>query len=757
MKTTKPITERLIMKPQATPTTPPAEPTITAPGAIQREVLGDGVCVLTFDTPGSSANVFNTATLNELNAHLTAIELDDRVRSVVLLSAKPAIFIAGADLHALSSALDSPAEVPSPGLVDFIALGQRVFVHLASLRIPTVAAVHGACVGGGMEVSLACDYRIASTDKSTKLGLPETQLGILPAWGGCTRLPKLIGLPAALDLILKGKVVPARKALKLGLVDSVVPKERLLDMARQLIRRGKRSTATSPRQFVTTNRLIARMMLPFVRAKLMRETYGHYPAVLQALEVICHNVGDTLENSLQRERDAIEVLATTEACRNLMRLFFLQERAKKVRDETGYSLRPPARSAKQPVTESLRLAPIKQTAVIGAGVMGAGIAQWLSSHKMPVILRNVAPDQVGRGMSTIQKLYREATKRHVMTPLEAQKGLDLIRPAATEVPLRDVDLVIEAAVEKMDLKKAIFRKLAETSGPNTILATNTSALSVSEIAAATNAPERVVGIHFFNPVHRMQLVEVVVGHQTDPVVLDRTVRFVQQIGKLPVVVSDSPGFLVNRILMPYLMEAATLFMAGASIEDIDGAMLEFGMPMGPLRLVDEVGLDVAHHVAETLSYHFQDRMHTPAILNEMTAAGLLGRKTEHGFYHHQMKQAAPNEAVKMFQEPLWAARLSREALQRRMVLLMINEAARCLEEEVVTAPEDVDFAMVMGTGFAPFLGGPLRYADTLGIEHVVKALQQECDAHSPYFAPCALLQRKLSKGETFYPQKGIVV
>lgn len=756
MNISKPIPERLDLKP-LTPAPAPVDSTPITPRVFHCEVSGEGICVLTFDTPNATANVFNQASLLELEEHLAFIEQDERIHGVILLSAKPAIFIAGADLHALSSALDSPTDPPSPGLMEFIALGQRVFTRLEALPIPTVAAIRGACVGGGMEVSLACDYRVASTDKATKLGLPETQLGILPAWGGCTRLPKLIGLPTALELILKGKVMAAKKAMKLGLVDSVVPGECMLDAARKLIHQGKRPERFHAKNFLTTNRLTARALLPVMHAKLVRETYGHYPAVLAALDVICHNVGDTLENGLRREREAIAKLVTTEACHNLMRLFFLQERAKKVSDAAGYSLRAPTRKQKPADKEPKMTASIKQTAVIGAGVMGAGIAQWLSANKLPVLLRDVAPENIARGMSTIHKLYHDTVKHQVMTPLEAQKGMDLIRPAHTQVPLHNVDLIIEAAVEKMDLKKAIFRDLANTSGENTILATNTSALSVSEIASATSAPERVVGLHFFNPVHRMQLVEVVVGHQTDPAVLDRAVRFVHQIGKKPVVVSDSPGFLVNRILMPYLMEAASLFMAGARVEDIDGAMLEFGMPMGPLRLLDEVGMDVAHHVGETLAYHFQDRMHTPAILKEMMSSGLLGRKSGHGFYQHQMKRPQVNEVVQMFQQTHWAQALDRETLQQRMVLLMVNEAARCLEEEVVTAPEDVDFAMVMGTGFAPFRGGPLRYADTIGLKPIVHALEREARHNYPYFAPCALLQRKFNQGETFYPRKGAVV
>jgi len=304
----------------------------------------------------------------------------------------------------------------------------------------------------------------------------------------------------------------------------------------------------------------------------------------------------------------------------------------------------------------------------------------------------------------------------------------------------------------MDWKTQLFQRLGDLARHDAVLATNTSALSVSEIAAGTKSAERVVGIQFFNPVHRMQLVEVVVGRQTAPEVAQRALRFVQQIGKLPVLVKDSPGFLVNRILMPYLIEAGHLFEAGARTEDIDEAMLEFGMPMGPLRLIDEVGVDVASHVAEELGARFSDRMHTPRVLAQMLKAGLLGRKSGRGFYLHTSKEPEVNSGL--FQEKEWAKHFGREELQKRMVLLMVNEAARCLEEQIVTEPADVDFAMIMGTGFAPFRGGPLRHAESLGLERVVETMKRLADTGAAYFGPCSLLQKLAGERKRFYPEKG---
>jgi 3-hydroxyacyl-CoA dehydrogenase / enoyl-CoA hydratase / 3-hydroxybutyryl-CoA epimerase len=457
------------------------------------------------------------------------------------------------------------------------------------------------------------------------------------------------------------------------------------------------------------------------------------------LEVVTRGISKSIPESLALERDRILELVKTEACRNLVRVFSLQERARKL------SLAGKADKV-QPA--------IARTAVIGGGVMGAGIAQWLSARQLPVILRDVNTEQVAKGMASIAKVYQDGVKRHVFTPREAQAGLDRIAPAPNEVPLRRVDLVIEAAVEKLELKKKIFQRLDELAGDDTILATNTSALPISELAAGTRRPERVLGLHFFNPVHRMQLVEIVIARQTSPEVVQRALRFVQQIGKLPVIVKDSPGFLVNRILMPYLVEAGNLFEAGASVTDLDEAMLDFGMPMGPMRLLDEVGIDVALHVAHTLAASYPDRMKVPARMSKMVEAGLLGRKSGRGFYLHEKgKDPQPNASVAGGMSslgPSQGGRLSRKDLQERMVFLMINEAARCLEEQIVTEPEDVDFAMIMGTGFAPFRGGPLRYADTLGASSIVGDMDRLVNSGATHFAPCALLRSLAKDGKKFY-------
>jgi len=753
-----PVTKlTLPAKPERIDTKPSASSVSGSPErTIKRSIRPDGIRVLTFDRPGSAANIFDQRTLIELEKELEFIAGSPNLKGLVLTSAKPAIFIAGADLRAMS-------EAGIDGIRDLVELGQRVMNRLASLPTPTVAAIHGAAVGGGYELCLACDYRVASTDRATKIGLPEIQLGLLPAWGGSTRLPRMVGLVKALDIILAGKTLAPKPARKCGMVDELAPAEYLVDVAVRMLGRGKRSPQ---KHWHTNNRLVAAVLRRKLRSQLLKKTRGHYPAVLKALEIVTRGVSKSIPQSLALERDGILELAQTEACRNLVRMFFLQERAKNLplstqQYQTGVRPSPGAAGLKsgetlgssnrQTAVDTVepgdgRTPSASLAAVIGAGVMGTGIAQWLSARQLRVILRDLNTEQVAKGMASISKLYQEGCKRHVFTVREARDGMDRIHPAAGEVPLHRVDLVIEAAVENLELKKKIFQALDMTVGENTILATNTSALPVSELAAATRRPERVLGLHFFNPVHRMQLVEIVAARQTSSEVLERALRFVQQIGKLPIIVKDSPGFLVNRILMPYLLGAGKLFEAGVKATEIDEAMLDFGMPMGPLRLLDEVGIDVALHVAYTLSGVYQDRIALPETLNRMVQSHLLGRKTGAGFYvHTEGNDPRPNPALRNH--------VSRFMFHpSHLVFLMLNEAARCLEEEIVREPAKVDFGMIMGTGFAPFRGGPLRYADSLGTTKLVGQMDRLVEEGFAEFAPCALLRDLAANGKTFYPR-----
>ena len=641
-----------------------------------------GTATLTFNRPDSSANIFDEAALIECRTVLQQIALDDAIQALIIDSAKPHIFIAGADIPSLSNATAGE-------LAALIDLGHEVFSLLEALKIPTVAAIHGACVGGGYELALACDWRVASNAKTTKIGLPETQLGILPAWGGSTRLPQLITLPKALPLILAGKTLSASAAKRKGLVDQVVHQAHLKKVALKYLQKGKRNKDTHN---IIHNSASVKMIEATARKDLMRKTRGLYPAPLKALEVVCNSVTQPHEVGFRLERDAIITLASKPATSHLIDLFLLSERAKKLKIQTG-----PVRELAAPV-------------VIGSGIMGSGIGYWLSSRGYPTLIQDIHDTALAQGVQRIKQHYKKAQSRHIMTPAEAHAGFDRLHASSQRLPLQNRDLIIEAAVEDLDLKKKIFADLSARCSSECILATNTSALPIYELADVIKNPSRVVGLHFFNPVHRMPLVEIVRAPTTSDTTLAEVLRFVQKIGKIPIIVKDSPGFLVNRILVPYLLEACKLFAAGGDPVEIDEAMLDFGMPMGPLRLLDEVGLDVGKHVAETLVAAFPDRMSLPAMMDAMIEKGFLGRKVGQGFYIYGKDQPEPNPEALALRE---AEHLPLHSVAAQLAELMSDEAARCLDEDIANSPEDIDLAMVLGTGYAPFRGGPLRYADDL--------------------------------------------
>ena len=688
--------------------TPPTRPQ----EAIQRLVDDHGICHLIFDTPGSAANIFTRETMSELDRHIQWIATSSDIKGVLIRSAKPRIFIAGANLHTMLQC--PPAEIG-----DLIATGQRVFLALEKLPVPKIAAIHGACLGGGFELTLACNYRIASDDPATRIGLPETQLGLIPAWGGSTRLPKLIGVRGACHVILKGTAFTASMARKHGLIDEIVPFHCLLKHAVEWLMHPEPTAHHS-----TMDRFVAPVIRGITRGHLQRSTHGNYPALPAALDLISRAPWRSMEDSLTAERRAFESLIREPGSRNLIRLFFARERAKK-RRVPGVASR------------------IQNVAIIGAGIMGCGIAYWLATRGRSVMLTDINTSALAAAEQRLRTACGDAVHRHLLTKTEAQAVMDRIVLALNDTSLRRADLVIEAAIENPDIKRKLFADVAKQIKPGTLIASNTSAIPLAGLLENPSF----IGLHFFNPVHAMPLVEIIRPANASDDAVATAVQFVQDIGKLPIVVKDSPGFLINRVLMPCLLEAAGMVDAGASIVSVDQAMLSFGMPMGPLRLLDEVGLDVALHVVKTLATAFPNMASIPPSLEERVRLGALGRKSGRGYYDYPKdKGPVPTDHLKIQPRDVAEA-------QRRLPLLLTNEAAHCLDEGIAESAADIDLGMVLGTGYAPFRGGPLRHADAVGLETIVAELRRLEIEFGPLYSPAGGLVERVNHHQTYHSEE----
>jgi 3-hydroxyacyl-CoA dehydrogenase / enoyl-CoA hydratase / 3-hydroxybutyryl-CoA epimerase len=698
-----------------------------------------GIAHLVMDDPGRRLNVIDEAALNDLDAALATLEQAGELRGVIVRSGKPGSFIVGADVKRIAAITDS---------IEVHALVRRAhaaFGRLAALKVPTVAAIDGVCLGGGTELALACDSRIASEEPRTQIGLPEVLLGILPGFGGTTRLPRLVGLSAALDLILTGRSLDARRAAKIGLVAQAVPAAWLIDYAERRIAElskrpaGRRRDRFHPRglgQRLLDGTSFGRgIVLNRARALTRARTAGQYPAPIAVLSVLENGLKQRVEESLKLEANWVSDLVTSPVCKNLVRIFQLQERAKKdavVPDGTHEPLE------------------VRRMVLVGTGIMGAGVAELASRSGIEVRMRDVKPEALTSALRTVRSLIDERGRKRRLSKAETNGQFARVYPALDLAGLSRAEFAIEAVVEDLDVKRKVFAELEVRMRPEAILATNTSSLSVDALAAGLRRPERFCGFHFFNPVHRMPLVEVVRGAKTSDATLVSAVALARRLGKTPVVVADSPGFVVNRVLMPYLSEAMVLLEEGYPLVEIDQAMRRFGMPMGPFQVIDEVGLDVAKKVAGVLGAAFPDRMAPSAALDKLIAAGRLGRKRGRGFYVYQGKRRRTDPRLGNMLGLQRERRVQNaETLVERMVLAMVNESARCLEEGVARDAGDIDLAMIFGTGFPPFRGGPLRHADALGLPHVVARLNAHRAERGERFTPAKVLTRLADRGGSF--------
>ncbi len=697
-----------------------------------------GLAHLVVDHPARKLNVLDAEAVASLETALTDLEAAPPT-GVVVVSGKPGSFIAGADVNAIGAITDA-AEVQV-----LVRRGQAAYARLAALPCPTVAAIDGVCLGGGTELALACDSRVAAEEPRTQIGLPEVMLGIFPAWGGSTRLPRLIGLPAALDLILTGRALDARRAEKLGLIARAVPAAWLVERAEEHLARlaklptKKRRDRYRPAGFMPwfLDRTPFGRALVFSQARkgVLARTGGMYPAPLAVLDVLERTFGRPVAEGFAAEVDAVAPLVVGVVCKNLVRIFHLAEDAKRANVVADPAVRP---------------APVRRMALIGAGVMGAGIAELASRNAIDVRMRELKPEALQKALQAVRALVDQRGRKRRRPARETDAQMARILPTLDLTGMAHADFAIEVVVEDLDVKRRVFAELEVRVPAGALLASNTSSLSINALAAGLLHPERFVGFHFFNPVDRMPLVEVVRGERTSDAALVTAVGLARKLGKTPVVVKDSPGFVVNRVLMSYLREALYLLEEGYTVPDIDSAMRRFGMPMGPFEVVDEVGLDVAHKVAGVLSAAFPDRMQPSSALEKMIAAGRLGRKNGTGFYRHKGRTRKADRGVRGLLGMHHARRpQSVDALAERMVLAMINEAARCVEEGIVAGAEQVDLAMVFGAGFPPYRGGVLRHADTMGLQAVVDRLRALRAEKGLRFEPCALLASKAARGETF--------
>ena len=715
---------------------------------------------LTFDLQGEKVNKLSIKSMESFEAavlpKLEAMGKEGRIDALLLVSGKPNNFIAGADIDMIL-ATKNAAEAEA-----LSRAGHRMMNRWEDLRFPTVAAIDGACLGGGCELALASTGIVMSDNAAAKIGVPEVNLGIIPGSGGCVRMPRKVGIATALDMILTGKTLNGVRAYKAGLIEAVIPQQDFTDSAAKWLsqnlkklRSGERIAKDPPlggvggiigaameRTFLGRNIIYKK-----AREGVMSKSKGHYPAPLEAIEVLKANHssfgmkigGAARDRALSREAEAFGKLAATDVSKNLIGIFFLTEGVKK--------------SKGLPSGVVATAHPVHAAAVLGAGVMGGGIAQLAADKGIPIRMKDITPAALLAGIQQATRIFQSSVKKRRISKREYIQKLNHIAPVTDYSGFKNADVVIEAIVENMAVKKKVFQELEDNIKDTCIVASNTSSLSVTEMQTAFKNPKRFVGMHFFNPVHRMPLVEVIRGKESSDEAVTTIFQLSKQLGKTPIVVKDAPGFLVNRILVPYMGEAIFLVQEGVPIQDLDRALSQFGMPMGPIELLDEVGVDVGDKVGHIFHTAFGERMKPSDLGAKVIAAGRLGKKNGKGFYTYldggRQKSFDPEIYSILGIQPK-AGQIDDEEMVERCVFGMVNEAAMCLEEQIVSSPAEVDLGMIMGTGFPPFRGGLLRYADTVGASVIVERLREFEKKYGLRFAPSQALLKHASSGKKFY-------
>lgn len=695
------------------------------------------VGIITIDVPGEKVNTLKAEFAQQICAILQKAQQYPNLKGLVLVSGKSDSFIAGADITMISGC-KTAAEAS-----ELAQKGQTVMSQIASFSVPVVAAIHGACLGGGLELALACHSRVCSLDDKTQLGLPEVQLGLLPGSGGTQRLPRLIGAPKALDMMLTGRSIRAKQALRMGLVDDAVPYSILLKTALERVAKGRKSRPPLPWQARLAGGPLGKSLLfSFVRKQTRAKTHGNYPATEKIIDVVKTGLDQGSGNGYQAEAKAFGELVMTPQSAALRGLFFASTALKK---EKGAHAEP---------------LPVHRVGILGGGLMGGGIANVTATRAgLPVRIKDINQEGIRHALKYSWDLLEKKVRSRRLTRNEQQRQMMLISGTTDYSGFSQIDIVVEAVFEDLTLKQSMVAEIEKNAAPRTIFASNTSSLPIHLIAEKATRPDQVIGLHYFSPVDKMPLVEVIPHAGTSAQTISTTVSLAKKQGKTAIVVGDSAGFYVNRILAPYINEAARCLLAGEPVDHIDNALVNFGFPVGPVQLLDEVGIDVGTKIGPILVEAFGDRFAAPSGFDAVLQDDRKGRKNGKGFYLYgqkgrgaKKKQVDPSVYRLLNVTP--KAQQSGEEIAQRCVMLMLNEAVRCLDENVIRSARDGDLGAVFGIGFPPFRGGPFRYIDTLGAATVVKTLEQLAQRYGEHFTPCDALVRRAEQGERFYPAEG---
>lgn len=699
--------------------------------AFTLQMRDDHVGVITIDVPDEKMNTLKAEFAAQIAAIIAQARKNPQLLGLVLISGKPDNFVAGADISMIDRCRNAhEAEA-------LARQGQEVMAAIAALPFPVVAAIHGACLGGGLELALACNTRICSLDDKTRIGLPEVQLGLLPGSGGTQRLPRLIGVQKALPLILTGKNLRAKQAKKLGIVDDAVPQAILLDTAVAQVKKGKFRRAPLPLRDRLLQGPVARQALfALVRRETDCKTQGNYPAAQRIIEVVRIGLEQNSQAGYAAEARAFGELAMTPESAALRSLFFASTALKK---ENGTRAEP-------------RL--IQRIGVLGGGLMGGGIASVSAINAgLPVRIKDISLQGINHALQTSWALLGKKVKRRQLSPAQRQQQMARISGGTDYQGFAHRDMVIEAVFEDLALKRQMVADVEAHCQPDTIFASNTSSIPIAEIAATAQRPQNIIGLHYFSPVEKMPLVEVIPHATTSPETLASTVTLARKQGKTPIVVADKPGFYVNRILTPYINEAMRCVVEGEPIDHIDRALVKFGFPVGPVQLLDEVGIDVGSKISPGLQQAYGDRFAAPSALDAVIQDGRKGRKNGKGFYLYGSSRFARKKvdpAVYSLLKRKPVKKQSGAQIAERCVLMMVNEAVRCLDEQVIRSPRDGDIGAVFGIGFPPFLGGPFHYIDRLGAAEMVSRLTRLEQQYGDRFAPCDALLRAAEQQTKFY-------